>query len=170
MRGTVIGELEDLYYTKSEVDTISGTLNTKISEVNSVSSTPAEDAYNGTTITGIYSTTAMTLGQLCYINSAGQAELADADSASTMPGSLMATSVSGTFLLSNSVVHLHTLNPGWTKGQVVYAGSGATTTHSGGDISQGTPNGSGDQIQTIGMALDTDVLLFTPNLVTVEIA
>jgi hypothetical protein len=167
MRGVTIGELEDLYYTKDEVDTISGSLNTKISNVSSVSSTPSADAWSGPTITNI--TSSATLGQLCYINSSGEAVLADADSASTMPGTLMATSVSGTFLLTNSVVHLHTLNPGWTKGQVVYAGSGATSTHTSGAISQGIPNGSGDQIQAIGMALDTDILLFTPSLVTIEL-
>jgi len=165
----MVGELDEQYYTKTEVDTISGSLHDEVSAVRSVSSSPSADTWSGTTLTGITST-AMTLGQLCYINSNGQAALADADSAATMPGSMMATSVSGTFLLSNSVVHLNTLNPGWIKGQIIYAGSGATSTHSPGTISSGIPNGSGDQIQTVGIALDTDILLFMPSLIVAELA
>jgi len=140
----------------------------------SISKTPAADAWSGFTVS-IVAHEQMALGSLCFINSDGEAALADVDAQATMPGIVMATAATsadttGIFLVCGGVIHLHTLAPGWTKGSLVYAGSGATSAHTAGAISQGIPTGSGDQVQIVGVALDTDILLFQPNLILVEVA
>lgn len=139
-----------------------------------IASSPAANTYEGNIIT-LTAHEEVSLGQLCYINTDGEAALTDADSSSTMPGMLMAAATisadaSGPFLLPGSVVHLHTLAPGWTVGRLVYAGSGATSSHTAGAINQGIPTGSGDQVQVVGVALGADVLLFVPSPVVVEVA
>jgi len=134
---------------------------------------PAADTWEGNIVT-LTAHENVALGQLCFINASGEAALTDADGAATMPGSVMAAATIsadavGVFLLPGTIVHLHTLNPGWTVGDLVYAGSGADTAHTAGALNQTVPNQTGDQIQVVGVALAADILLFLPALVLVEV-
>ena len=115
--------------------------------LSAISAVPAADTWTGPVIT-LTAHENMALGQLCFINSSGEAALADADAAATMPGCVMATAATsadaaGVFILPGTVIHLHTLAPGWTVGGVVYAGSGATSAHTAGAINQGDHGVSG---------------------------
>lgn len=134
---------------------------------------PAADYFSGVAL-GLIAHRSMTMGQVGFIDSSGEVDLADADASATMPVSVMcasavATDATGTFLLPGSVIHLHSTTPAWTIGGLVYAGSGATTAHTAGAINQGVPTGSGDQVQVVGVALAADILLFNPSPVLVEI-
>jgi hypothetical protein len=138
-----------------------------------VSAVPSADTYEGYTIT-LEAHEDMAIGSLGFINSSGEVALTDADAAATMPGCVLATAVvdesadpTGVFLLPGGVIHLHTLNPGWTIGGLVYAGSGAGP-HTAGALNQTPPAGDSDIVQIVGVALAADILLFIPSLVTVE--
>jgi hypothetical protein len=107
----------------------------------------------------------LSFGEVCYIKSDGKAWLADADSASTMPGMFMAVATisadaSGTFLKSGRV-RLDTWN--WTIGGNVYP---STTKR---NMTQSPPDGSGDQVQAVGIAMSTDEVFFTPYPILVEL-
>jgi hypothetical protein len=144
-------------------------LNTKSIDV---AAGPGADTWEGNVVT-LTAHENMALGKLCFINASGEAALTDADGAATMPGCVMATAATsadaaGVFILPGTVIHLHTLAPGWTIGGLVYAGSSGTS-HTAGAINQGVPSGSGDQVQVVGVALAADILLFLPSLVVVEV-
>jgi hypothetical protein len=135
--------------------------------------TPTADTWEGPVRT-LTAHENVTLGQLCYMNTDGEAALTDADAAATMPGWCIATGTinannSGVFLLPSalSTIHLHALAPGWTVGSLVYAGSGAGP-HTAGALNQTPPAGDSDVVQIVGVALAADILLFMPSLVTVE--
>jgi predicted RecA/RadA family phage recombinase len=140
---------------------------------NSLNMAPAADAFSGTTVSAV-AASAVSVGHLCYINSSGQMAKADVDSAITMPGMYISAAVisagSTGVYLRDGIIHLHTLATSWSSvGFPVYAGSGATTAHTAGAISQGVPTGSGDQVQVIGIALGADILDFRPSPVIVEV-
>ncbi len=136
--------------------------------------TPAEDAYsNGSVIVKAIAVENVVVGSLCYMNSSGQMELSNAEMSEKMPALYLATTITsagneGTFLKSG-VIHLHTLNPAWTVGGAVYAGSGATEEHGYGAMSQGIPIGGGNQVQIVGMAIGADILDFNPENMVIEL-
>lgn len=139
-----------------------------------VSDAPAADAWEGEVKT-LTAHENVTLGQVCFRNSDGEAALADADGEATMPALYMALgsiSANNTGLfLRRGTIHLHTLAPGFTKGGRIYAGSGAASSHTAGAMSQGIPNGSGDQVQVLGVCGSaTDVIEWDPSPVLVEVA
>lgn len=135
-----------------------------------LTSSPGSDhTYSGTVAT-MTAGENLTIGQLCYRKSDGKWWLADADAATTMPGLAMATDsisadATGVFLLSG---FLRDDTFDWTVGGLVYAGSGATSTHTAGAINQAAPNGSGDQVQIIGYAYTADILYFNPSMLMLE--
>jgi len=142
-----------------------------LADVGKFAAAPTADTWDGLTVT-LTAHENMALGKVCFINSDGEAALADADAAATMPVWVMATAATnadaaGVFLISG-VIHLHTLAPAWTKGSAVYAGSGAGP-HTAGAMNQTAPAGNEDIVQVLGVALDADVLLFNPSSVTVEV-
>jgi hypothetical protein len=107
----------------------------------------------------------VTFGTLCYMKSDGKMWKADADQVTTMPGIAIATatvttSAPGVFLL-NGNMRYDTWN--WTVGGIVYASTTA------GNITQTAPSGSGDQVQSIGVALTADSIVFNPNYVLVQV-
>lgn len=151
-----------------------GYINSLTSTTINLTAVPAADYFSGVAL-GLIAHRSMTMGQVGFINSSGEVDLADADGATTMPVSVMcasavATDATGTFLLPGSVIHLHSITPAWTIVGLVYAGSGATTAHTAGAISQGVPTGSGDQVQVVGVALAADILLFNPSTDVYEVA
>ena len=114
---------------------------------------------------------ALDFGQLCYLKSDGKWWKADADAATSMPGlaiagATIAADATGVFILPGSFIRDDSWN--WTVGALIYAGSGATTSHAAGAINQGVPTGAGDQIQAIGIATHADRMLFVPSISLVE--
>ena len=115
---------------------------------------------------------ALTFGELCYMKSDGKMWKADADAAATMPGVALAGAsidedATGVFILSGSFVRNDVWN--WTVGGLVYAGSGATSTHTAGAMAQAAPNGSGDQVQVVGVATHADRMFFSPSMILLEL-
>jgi hypothetical protein len=111
-------------------------------------------------------------GELCYMKSDGKMWKADADASTTMPGIAIAgasinADASGTFILPGSFIRDDSWT--WTVGGLIYAGSGATGTHTAGAINQSAPNGTGDQVQVVGVATHADRMYFDPSLVTIEL-
>jgi len=106
------------------------------------------------------------LGDLVYLKNADSRVWdADADDPSTMPAIALATSVTTAgnpfkFLLLG-FMRFDTWN--WTPGSLLYASITAGT------MSHTAPIASGDQVQTVGIAITADIILFNPNYVLVEL-
>lgn len=132
-----------------------------------------DTAFEGTVLEPTVVLTAaenLVLGNIVYMNSAGKVGKANATSVATVPaiGIVVSTTIAqdatGNIMKSGSV-HLHDLAPGWTKGLPIYLNNvaGGTTQ----DVSGFT---TGMQVQVLGIATDTDVILFNPSYVLVEVA
>lgn len=129
---------------------------------------PSADSVSGVKITLVAHAT-VAKGDVCFINSDGEAALGDADAIASASVVVMAAAAisandPGVFLVLG-VAHLHTLNPGWTVGGLVYLSVTGTT---GNTLTQSAPSGADDVIQILGVALAADILLFKPQLVQVE--
>jgi hypothetical protein len=104
-------------------------------------------------------------GQLVFINSDGEAALADADGAATMPAVgivvVAANANDPCTILTHGVVSETDWN--WTAGQRLYVSETA------GSIENTVSNISdaNDVVQIIGIALGGDTILFNPSLVEV---
>ena len=99
-------------------------------------------------------------GDVCYVATDGQAELADADAAATMPAVMMAlesltAGQTGDFLLLG-IARDDTWT--WTVGGLIYVSTTA------GDFTQTAPSGTGDQVQVVGVATHANRILFNPGL------
>lgn len=126
---------------------------------------PGEDKFSGLSM-GLTADVEVTLGEVCYILNDGDMAKADASVIATSSGIAIATATiaadAGGIFLLNGVIHLHTMNPGWTIGGLVYLALTA------GDLTQTAPSATDEVIQILGVALDTDILHFNPQLVQVE--
>jgi hypothetical protein len=103
---------------------------------------------------------------LCYLGTDGKYYKADADTATTMPAialALEAMSANGTgkFLLQGIVS-----NSSWsfTNSTILYVHNNP------GEIMTVSPNGTGDQVQRIGIAINSNTILFSPSLDVIEIS
>lgn len=108
-------------------------------------------------------------GDIVFINTDGEAQLADADSASTTPvvamcisSSVTANNVGGYLLYG--IARNDAWN--WTVGGYVYLSTTGTT---GNTLTQSAPSGTGDIVQLVGIATHPDRILFKPDLTTIEI-
>ncbi len=108
----------------------------------------------------------LVFGDVCYYKSDGKMWKADADAASTMPVVAMAAESidaddPGEFLLFGFA-----RDDSWSfsLGDILYAST------SGGAITTTAPSGSGDQIQIIGVALNSNAALFDPDKLTAEVS
>ena len=133
-----------------------------------VAAAPSADAVSGIKIT-LTAAVNVALGDVGYINSSGKVALGDADAIASASCLVMATaSISqdnaGVFLVLG-VAHLHSLNPGWTIGALIYLTVTGTT---GNTLSASAPTGTNDVIQILGVAVAADTILFKPQLVQVE--
>jgi hypothetical protein len=136
--------------------------NIKVSKGVQITAVPSTD----TTVSGVYMAfvagESLTFGQVVYIKSDGKAWKADATTVSTVPAVAMAmgsisADASGSFLLFG-VVRKDDFN--WaTKGGKIYL----TTT--AGAMSQTAPSATDQVVQIVGVATDTDYMLFNPQLV-----
>ena len=113
----------------------------------------------------------MGIGDVCYIDSSGNASLIDASTGAEMPGLVMCVEASlpsgdtGAFVLGGIVI-----NGGWswgTTGAMLY---GATGGVSGGTITDVMPGVTGDTVQILGVVLSATKIVFAPQLVTVVVA
>jgi len=132
------------------------------------------DATPNTDKTGNGITTTMTagasgsIGDVLYQNADGKLHLADADSASTMPGLFLATtdSTDGYPIDVMTQGYYRDDSWGWTVGGLMYVTPSGTM---GNTIGQTAPVGVGDQVQVVGVATASDIIYFNPSMVLVEI-
>lgn len=111
----------------------------------------------------------MAIGDACYIKSDGEMALADADAIATasaifiVADATIAADATGNFLFQG-VVRDDTWN--WTVGGLIYLSVTGTT---GNTLTQTAPTGTDDVVQILGVALSADMILFTPNLMQIEL-
>jgi hypothetical protein len=127
---------------------------------------PSDHAASGMIIP-LTAAATLAFGDVCYINSSGQAALVDADAIASASGLVMAVGTissgsSGNFLLFG-IARDDTWN--WTIGGLIYITVTGTT---GNTLSQSQPSGVDDVIQIVGVATHADRMLFSPQLVQVE--
>ncbi|MFA6269376.1 MAG: hypothetical protein WCW13_02565 [archaeon] len=107
-------------------------------------------------------------GDVCFINSSGEAQLGDADAIATASAIVMcadatiSASGAGTYLLCGIA---RNDSWAWTVGGLIYLSTTGTTTNT---LTQSAPSGTDDVIQIIGVATHADRIYFTPQLVQVE--
>jgi hypothetical protein len=108
-------------------------------------------------------------GDVCYIDSSGEAALADADAFATASALFMCI---GTVTTGNTGTYLAlgiARNDAWawTVGGLVYL---STTGTSGNTLTQTPPSGAGDIVQILGVATHADRMYFKPELIQIEVA
>jgi hypothetical protein len=111
----------------------------------------------------------VSFGELLYLKADGKYWKSDADASTTMPAEVMAIAT----ILADAVGQVLVMgfardtSWSWTLGNGIANLLYATTT--AGDISQTAPSGSGDQVQVIGYAHESDITMFSPQLGLLEI-
>jgi hypothetical protein len=107
-------------------------------------------------------------GDVCYIDSSGEAHLADADAIATSSvvvmcaDSSISANNSGNYLLFG-IARDDTWN--WTAGSLIYLSLTGTT---GNTLTATAPSAVNDVVQIIGVATHADRIFFKPSLVQVE--
>lgn len=128
-----------------------------------LTSAPASDnLFSGLTCV-LNANEAQAIGDVCYIDSDGQAHLIDADAITSMSGLFMATgtinaNADGVYLMLGFIRH-DAWN--WTVGGLIY---GTVTGTSGNTLSQTAPSGADDVVQILGVATHADRMFFKPQL------
>lgn len=181
---------DDLYYTESEVNTISGTLHDEISGIVSgiadivddttpqlggdldtngknivLDSTPASDHFSSGLIASAICGETTVFGNVGYIKSDGKMWLSSATSSTTMPVIAMALESGSANDSKNWLFNgfIRDESWDWVVGGVIYA---ATVS---GSLTQTPVSGAGNQAQVVGVALTQDTMMFNPSCVLVEI-
>lgn len=122
----------------------------------------ADHSVSGTTIQ-LVANENQAIGDVCYINADGQAQLADADAIATSVVQVMcadatiAADATGTYLLMG-VARDDTW--AWTVGGLVYLSTTGTT---GNTLTQTAPSGTDDCVVVVGVATHADRMLFRPS-------
>jgi len=123
---------------------------------------------SGTTIS-LVANENQAFGDVCYINSSGEAQLIDADAIATMSAVVMcadatiSADATGNYLLYGIA---RDDSWAWTVGGVIY---GTVTGTSGNTLSQTAPTATDDVVQIMGVATHADRMFFNPQLVQVEV-
>ncbi|MEK7398512.1 MAG: glycosyl hydrolase family 28-related protein [Candidatus Poribacteria bacterium] len=104
----------------------------------------------------------LVFGDVCYMNSAGKMQKARANAIATSQVmaiclETISSNATGLFLLKG-FIHLHTIAPAWTVGNVVYL-SAATA----GTYTQTIPSATDNCVIKLGIATVADVLYFNPD-------
>jgi len=112
------------------------------------------------------SDSAVAIGDVCFINSSGHAQIAKADVIGDANGLIMATqtiaaSGSGVFLVFGTITSAAI---SLTAGSAAYLSTVGTT---GNTLTATAPSGAGNVIQFLGWAMATNSLFFHPCLVQV---
>jgi hypothetical protein len=136
----------------------------------SVMSTPAVNQ----TASGLTSTLTaqanVVFGDVCYINSSGNAQLIDADSIVSMGGLAMCADASITAGNSGNWLMIGFARNdswNWTVGGTIY---GTVIGTSGNTLSQTAPVGTNRVVQVLGVATNSKRVFFNPQLVQIELA
>lgn len=127
-----------------------------------------DETFTGITVT-LTANENQGFGDVCFINTDGEAQLADADAASTSGAVVMCTA---TVTTGNPATYLllgiaRDDTWAWTVGGKIYLSTTGTT---GNTITQTPPSGASDIVQVLGVATHADRILFKPELVTVELS
>lgn len=106
-------------------------------------------------------------GDVCFMNSSGKMQLADADAIATASAIGMCL---GTVLANGTVAYLllgiaRNDAWNWNPGSFVYLSTTGTT---GNTITQTAPSGTDDVIQILGIALTADNIFFNPEITQIE--
>lgn len=138
-------------------------------KIHKLTAAPATDhTVSGTTI-ALVANENQAFGDVCYINSDGEAQLIDADAIATMSGIVMCADAtidadaSGNYLVMG-IARDDTW--AWTVGGLIY---GTVTGTTGNTLSQTAPSAANDVVQIMGVATHADRMLFKPSLVQVEL-
>ena len=128
--------------------------------------TPANQACSGVTIP-LTAHANFAIFEIGYINSSGEAALADADAAATMPVFVMATAAvsadaSGRFMLLGLARNDSWTS--WTVGANIYASGTA------GGLTETAPTGTGKVVQVVGKAIATKIIIFNPSNTWIELS
>lgn len=127
-----------------------------------------DETFTGITVT-LTANENQGFGDVCYINTDGEAQLGDADAAATsgvvaMCMGTVTANNPGTYLLFG-IARDDTW--AWTVGGKIYLSTTGTT---GNTLTQTAPSGASDVVQVLGIATHADRVFFKPELVTVEIS
>ena len=129
---------------------------------------PSNLAYTGLTAS-LTANAAVGIGDVCYINSSGNAVIAKADAIADASGLVMAAGATGaggttTFLVHGTIQDSSTIT--LTAGAFYYLSTTGTT---GNTLTATAPSGANNVIQILGWALgNTHTVYFNPCLVQVE--
>ena len=135
----------------------------------SLNATPASDHSAVGTRIVLAAAQTSNFGDVCFIDSSGDAALIDADAIASMSGLVMcaddqiASGSSGNWLVLG-VARDDAWN--WTVGGLIY---GTVTGTTGNTLSQVAPTDTDDVVQIMGVALNADCMLFHPQLSQVEL-
>lgn len=138
------------------------------SEITTLNPTPILDHRASGTAISLNANEAQAFGDVCFINSSGQAQLADADAIATAGVVAMCISptvsadANGNYLLIG-IARDDTWN--WTVGGLIYLSTTGTT---GNTLTQTAPSGADDVVQVLGVATHADRMYFNPQLVQIE--
>lgn len=128
-----------------------------------IDSTPATDHTGKGWVAKFVANEAQAIGDVCYINSVGEMQLADADAIATAVvagmciDATIAADATGNYLLFG-VARDDTW--AWTVGGLVYL---STTGTSGNTLTQTAPSATDDCVVVVGVATHADRLLFNPS-------
>ncbi len=128
-------------------------------------SAPADLSATGIIRSDVLATT-VTKFQLLYRASSGKLAPADADAAATMPGLYLALAAGDAEDVIPVLAQGRARDDAWTwtPGGLLYAGT------TPGSLIQVPPDGAGDQVQVVGVAVDAYIIDFMPCQVLVEVA
>lgn len=108
-------------------------------------------------------------GDVCRIDSAGEAAIADASAFSTSSALFMCldtvTTGNPASYLALGIARDDTW--AWTVGGIVYLSTTGTT---GNTLTQTAPSGAGEIVQVLGVATHADRMYFKPELIQIEVA
>ena len=133
-----------------------------------IDSTPDSDHLASGFITTLTANENQAFGDVCYIDSDGQAHLADADAIASGVVCVMcadasiSVDASGNYLL-HGIARDDTW--AWTVGGLVYLSLTGTT---GNTLTQTAPSATDDCIVILGVATHADRMYFNPQLIIVE--
>lgn len=127
-----------------------------------------DETYTGTTIT-LTANENQGFGDVCFINTDGEAQLANADAVSTAGVVVMCTQ---TVTANNPATYLlfgiaRDDTWAWTVGGKIFLSTVGTT---GNTITQTAPTGANDVVQVLGIATHADRIFFKPELTQVTLS
>lgn len=140
----------------------------KLSNMIKITQTSALGSDHSHTARDIYQFTAnenQEFGDICYIDSAGEMALADADAASTsliaavcVSNSVLADAT-GDYAIDDCILRDDSWD--WTVGGIIYLSTTGTT---GNTLTQTAPSGNDDAVVPVGIATHANRIIFRPSM------